>query len=200
MKRFVAIALLAAGLLSSSTSALAQRWATEKFYAGGSFGQSDIETTIASPLITSGTVDGKDNAFKIFGGLQFHPNWAVEVAYIDLGTVRYSGTFPFLGVSLPVTNGTIDVDGFSAGIVGSLPLGQAFSVHGKFGFWGYEQVARDTTGGFPFNETANDGDIYFGVGIAYQMTKTVGVRLEWEQYHMNADKANLATLGMLFRF
>jgi OOP family OmpA-OmpF porin len=194
MKRFAITSLLAAGLLGSAPADA--QWIKGKFYAGGALGQSDIETSIASPLITSGTVDGKDNAFKIFGGLQFHPNWAGEIAYVDLGTVRYAGSF----IGVPVNNGTIDVSGFSAGIVGSLPIGEVFSVHGKFGFWGYEQAARDTTAGVPFNETASDGDIYFGLGVAFQITKMIGLRLEWEQYEMNADKANLATLGVLFRF
>ena len=195
MTRIAALAMLIAGSLLAAPQANAQ-WIQDKFYVGASIGQSDVETSIASPLITSGTVDGKDNAFKIFGGLQWHPNWAAEIAYVDLGTVSYSGSF----VGIPVTNGTIEVTGFSLGIVGNLPLGDRFSVHGKFGFWGYEQVARDTSGGLPFNDTASDSDIFFGLGAGFQITKMVGVRLEWEQYQMNADKANLATVGVLFRF
>lgn len=195
MKRFLAVAMLSAGLLGSSTAS-AQNWVSGKFYVGAAFGQSDIDTSVTRELITSGTVDGKDSAFKIFGGLQFHPNFAAEVAYVDLGAMSYSGSF----VSLPVTNGTVEITGVSASVLGRLPIGAAVSVHGKLGFWGWEQSARDTTSGFPFSATADGADIFYGIGATYQITKVIGVRAEWEQFRMDSDKANLATLGVLFRF
>jgi OmpA-OmpF porin, OOP family len=194
MKRFAIAALFAAGLLGT-TSANAQ-WIKGKIYVGGAFGQTDVDSGVTQGLITSGTVDGKDTGFKIFGGLQFHPNFAAEAAYVDLGTVNYSGNFG----ALTVTNGTIDIQGFSVGVVGSLPLGERFSLHGRVGFWGWEQEARDTTGGFPFSAMADGSDIYYGIGATFHVTKMIGVRAEWEQYKMNSDKASLATLGVLFRF
>jgi OmpA-OmpF porin, OOP family len=195
VKRLIATAILSTGLLGSS-AASAQNWVTGKFYVGAAFGQSDVETSVTAPLITSGTVDGKDSAFKIFGGLQFHPNFAAEIAYVDLGSMNYSGSF----LGIPVTNGSVDITGFSASAVGRLLLGEAFSLHGKVGFWGWDQKARDTTGGIPFSDSATGSDIFYGVGATYQVTKMIGVRAEWEQFKMDSDKANLATLGVLFRF
>jgi len=195
MKSFAFAAFLAAGLLGAAPAHA--QWVKGKFYVGAAAGQSDIDEDVTGGLITSGTVDGKDNGFKIFGGLQFHPNWAVEAAYVDLGTVNYSGRFS----SLTVANGTLDITGFNTAIVGSLLLGSSgVSLYGKAGFWAWEQEARDTTGGLPFAAMADGGDVFFGIGAAWQITPLVGVRAEFEQYTMNSDKANLTTLGVLFRF
>lgn len=68
---------------------------------GGSIGQSDVDDEITNGLITSGSVDGKDIAFKIFGGYMFNRNFGVEGAYVDLGEVSYSGSFG----GAPVTGG-----------------------------------------------------------------------------------------------
>lgn len=55
-------------LLSASAvalnSSLAATQARSQAFVRGSIGQSDIEEEIAAGLITSGSVDGKDTAFK----------------------------------------------------------------------------------------------------------------------------------------
>jgi OOP family OmpA-OmpF porin len=73
-------------------------------FVGGSIGQGDIDDEITTNLITSGTVDGKDTAWKVFGGYMFNRNFGVEAAYVNLGEVSYSG---FFGAS-PVTGGKVE--------------------------------------------------------------------------------------------
>src|SRR5262245_17201801 len=124
MKRVFATTILIAATLLGSSSALADGWITGKIYVGGSLGQSDVDTSVTEGLITSGTVDGKDSAYKIFGGLQFHPNFAAELAYVNLGTVNYQGSY----FGLPVTGGKIDISGFSAAGVGRINFDN-FSIH-----------------------------------------------------------------------
>src|SRR5918999_3462516 len=93
--------LVACALILSAAQALAQS------FLGASIGQSEIddEATRELSLITSGTVDGKDTAWKIFGGYMFNRHFGFESAYVRLGDVRYSGVFS----SLAVTGGKLQV-------------------------------------------------------------------------------------------
>ena len=91
-------------------------------YLGVSIGQSKLDESITEGLITSGTVDSKDSAFKLFGGYRFHPNFAAELAYVNLGEASYSGTF----LGTPVTGGTVKANGLNVSAVGLLPLTDEF--------------------------------------------------------------------------
>ena len=83
-KALAACALLLSGALTASQ-------ASAQFFVGGSIGQSDIDDEITTGLITSGTVDGKDTAWKIFGGYMFNRHFGVEAA--GPGTARGSPSF-----------------------------------------------------------------------------------------------------------
>lgn len=188
--RKIALVLLVMGGLIVAPQAWGQ------FYLGGSFGKSDFDDGNAIPdLITSGTVDGKDSGFKIFGGYQFNQNFGVELAYVDLGKAKYSGTFG----ALPVTGGSVDTTGFNFSAVGTLPLNPSFELFGKVGLFAWEAQARDTTGGVPFSGKDDGADLSFGIGASYNINKNLSVRAEWEQFKA-VDTISLLSLGIVFKF
>jgi len=194
MKRLIAVAAFTAALLGSH-AAVAQG-KLGNLYVGGAIGQSDVDTSVADGVIDSGTVDGKDTAFKAFAGIQLHPNFAVELSYVDLGAVKYSGTFG----GAPVTGGAIDLKGVGLAAVGSWPFSEYLSVHARAGFWSWEAEARDTTAGVPFGVTSDGTDLFYGIGATLNVTRNIGVRVEWEQYKLESDQAGLISLGVLYRF
>ncbi|HEY9103307.1 outer membrane beta-barrel protein, partial [Chitinimonas sp.] len=55
----------------------------DNFYVGGDVGSSKIEADAGNGFDISKT----DTTYSVFGGYQFHPNFAAEVAYRDLGKV-----------------------------------------------------------------------------------------------------------------
>ena len=167
----------------------------QKFYGGVSFGSSDVDAGIASGLITSGPVDGKDSGLKIFGGFQLDKNLGVEIGYVDLGETTYSGSF----FGSPVTNGKIEISGINFSAVGALPVTPDLSVIGRIGLFAWDSDASDITGGVPFAASASDTDISFGFGVNYNFTKAFGARVEWERYDVAAD-ADLFSAGLLFKF
>lgn len=178
--RLVAAALLALGSLIAASQASAQG-----FYIGGSIGKSKIDDDIAGPgLITSGTVDGKDSGFKLYGGYQFGQNFAVEMAYVDLGTATYSGTFS----GSPVTGGRIDIWGLGLFAVGIWPVSSDFSLFGKLGFLSWDAKWRDVTGGTPFSGTDSGSDLAGGLGLSHSFTKNLGARLEWERFKVGGGE------------
>jgi OOP family OmpA-OmpF porin len=128
--RTIAAAVLALSGLVAAPHASARG----PFYFGGSVGQSSIDSDIAIPgLITSGTVDGKDTGFKIFGGYEFNQYFGVEIAYVDLGKASYSGRYG----AATVTGGKVDLWGLNFSAVGILPLNPSFSLFGKLGVFAW---------------------------------------------------------------
>ncbi|HSA70435.1 MAG TPA: outer membrane beta-barrel protein [Burkholderiales bacterium] len=188
-KALAACALLLSGALTASH-------AYAQFFVGGSIGQSDIDDEITAGLITSGTVDGKDTAWKILGGYMFNRHFGVEAAYVNLGEVSYSGAFGLL----PVTGGKVELTAFNVSALGALPINEQFSLFGKIGFFGWEAEASDTTGGVPFSAEDDGTDISFGVGVMFNFTPSFGVRAEYEFFQTDIGDAGLISVGALWRF
>ena len=188
--------LVATALALCATSASAQG------YIGGSIGQSDIDEEITSGLINGNqSVDGKDTAWKIFGGYMFNRHFGLEVAYVDLGEVSYSGTFTDPDGTVPVTGGKVEVAGVNLSAIGAVPVTEQFSVFGKLGFLFWDAEANDTTDGQPFSAQDDGADLSFGVGLGYNFTRNLGVRAEWEMFQNVSDAdVSLVSVGLLWRF
>jgi OOP family OmpA-OmpF porin len=175
---------------------LAATQASAQAFVGASIGQSDVDEDITAGLITSGSVDSKDNAIKVFGGYMFNRHFGVEGAYVDLGEVSYSGSFG----SAAVNGGKVETTGFNVAALGSYPVTEEFSVFGKIGLFIWEAEASDTTGGVPFSEKTDGTDISFGLGLNYQFTRNLGVRAEWERFKLDEADADLISVGIVWRF
>lgn len=188
-KMFATAVLVLSGLVAASQAS------AQGFYIGGSVGKSDFDDNNTTGLITSGTVDGKDTGFKIFGGYQFNQNFGVELAYVDLGQASYSGFFG----AVPVTGGTVKTSGLNISAVGTLPLGSGFALFGKAGLFTWEAKANDTTGGLPFSATDDGVDLSLGIGASYDFTKNFAIRAEWERFKAVGD-INLLSLGIVYKF
>lgn len=182
--------IVASLLLAGAGPAAAQA------YLGFGAGWSDYDQGNVIPdLISSGSFDGDATGFKIYGGYRFHPNFAAELAYVDLGKASYRGTF----FGTPVTGGSLETWGLNVSAVGIVPLGPAFELFGKIGFFGWESRARDTTGGIPFSGEADDADVSFGLGANFNVSRNVSLRVEWERFKA-VDDIDLLSLGLAFRF
>lgn len=191
-----AMQTVAGAVLVSGCLATTQGHAQEKFYLGASFGQSDIDSSIASALITSGPVDGKDSGSKIFGGYRFGRNFALELAHVDLGKASYSGDF----FGTPVTGGKVKVSGFNTSAVGIVPVSDALELFGKAGLYAWEAKASDLTGGVPFAAKTDDVTLSLGFGATYHFTRNVAARLEWEHFDLDPDKASMLSAGIVVKF
>lgn len=163
------------------------------WYIGASIGRTDYSEV--SDHATGG---------KVFAGYQFHPNFAVEAAYADLGSV--SGT----ARDVRGQGGLID-------LVGIFPFGtwgHDFNVFAKIGV-----ADMRLNGGIDDSYKAG---AHFGIGIGYNFTHAFGIRLEAERFQKvgaeqigtailpdgtvvpNANfgqaRANLYTIGIQYNF
>jgi OOP family OmpA-OmpF porin len=173
-----------------------QLQAQERFYLGASAGASDIDDGMTAGLITSGTVDGSDSGTKIFGGYRFGPRLALELAYVDLGKLSYSGDFS----GTPVTGGKVKVSGFNSSLVALHQATPKLGLFAKAGLYAWEAKASDVTGGVPFAAKDDGANLSLGIGADYYFTKNVGARLEWEHFNLDPEKASLVSAGIVVKF
>jgi OOP family OmpA-OmpF porin len=189
-------ALVGLALFLLSASAGAQSGAFT-YFVGGSLGQSDVDESLVSGLITSGSIDGKDTALKIYGGGFFGKHLGAELAYVDLGEASYSGTF--FGTS--VNDGRASVWGYNVAAVARLPVSPQFEVFGKLGVFLWENEVSDVFGGTPTSNTIRGWDGgSFGIGAAWRFTRHLAARLEWERFPIDVSDASLLSLGVQYNF
>lgn len=185
-----AIVALMLSLLSANAAA-------QTYFLGGSLGQSDIDQSVAANLITSGGIDGKDTAFKLYGGGFFGKHLGAELAYIDLGEATYAGDFN----GLSVTDGRVSLWGYNVAALLEYPLAERFSVFGKLGVFLWESEASDVTDGNPFSATSRGWDFgSFGVGATWRFTRSLSARVEWEKFPVGDADASLLSLGVQYSF
>jgi OOP family OmpA-OmpF porin len=115
--------------------------------------------------------DEDDTGFRIFGGFQFHRNIAAEVAY-----------------GMLIDKGPLEVTALELAAVGMFPLANQFSIIGKLGF-----ARLEAEGG------GDDTGLVFGFGAQYDVTRNLGVRLQWTRYDTDPE-LDFLSLGVLWKF
>jgi OmpA-OmpF porin, OOP family len=186
-KVLVASAIALSGALAATqASAQAQDMG---FYIGGAIGQAELKG--ACDGLPAGTsCDDKDSAWKVLGGYQFNRNLAVELGYANLGEAS---------ASLAGVTANVEVTAWDLVAVGSFPIVDKFSVYGKLGMFRSEAEGTSNVGA-----SADDSEtgFTFGLGLRYDFTRNLGVRLEWQRYtEVDEDTdVNLMSVGVIWRF
>lgn len=191
--QFLAKAALAGLILASPLAASAQDW-----YAGIGFGQSENKQRLGKlggPNFV-GDVDNEQSSWKVFGGYRLWDEFvAVEVSYADLGTTKVTGT----SNGTPST-GEQEIYAFTIGLVGRIPITDPLGAIIHLGFSRNSSKLTSTIGGTSTFEGANDFEFYYGAGLQYEITETIGVRAEFERFEIFEYSVNLLSAGLLYRF
>jgi OOP family OmpA-OmpF porin len=130
---------------------------------------------------------------KLYGGYSFTPNFSLEAGYADLGRIRSDA-------------GRRRADGFFLDAVGTLPLGNDFSLLGRVGV--FDGRLRQDLNGSQTDGSASAserGTSYkLGAGLQYDFNKNTALRAEWEHYRFNAldstPHADLLSVGVNYKF
>jgi OOP family OmpA-OmpF porin len=176
------------------------------WYGGLGIGQTRAkidDAKITSGLLGSGfTVtsiddDKHDTGYKIFGGLKINKNFAVEAGYFDLGKFGFTANTAPTGT----LTGNIKLKGLNIDAVGILPITEKFSGFGRIGLQ-YAQAKDSFAGtgsvavGNP-NPSKSAANYKVGLGVQYDLTKSLGLRGEWERYRINDAVTNRGDIDML---
>lgn len=137
------------------------------------------------------SIDKTSTGYKVMLGAQLHPNFALDVGYVDLGKAKFTGAY----------TGDIDGTGWFIDAVGLWPLSPEWSLLGKVG--AFNGKAKGTVVGL--GSASDSGtDVKFGLGVQYAFSKSLAFRGEWERYRFNVfnDKGDvdLLSLGLKFSF
>ncbi len=203
--------------------ALAPIMAHAEWYGGVNFGQTKAKnSTFCSDLASvldpgySCGIDEK-NGWRVYGGNQFMDNLAVEVGYVDLGTftTKVNGNQAGAPPGTTVTSNTdFKAKGYNLALVGILPVTKELSVIGRVGIfrWTAKVSGTASSGGVTVSNDAkatkagnNPNNI--GIGVNYNLTKSIGLRAEWERFTDVGEKDNtditnvdMLSLGLVYTF
>jgi OOP family OmpA-OmpF porin len=168
--RTMHFAAAVASALALSTSASAGFFdLTLAPYVGGNLGQSTSDISCTAGV----SCDDSDTAWKIYGGLEINEYISMEVGYIDLGEVTYTGT----------RTGTRETNGMTTAIVGTYAISPSFTLSGRGGMNFLNTEVNGTIAGTPTLNTGDTDVVWsFGVGAQYNITPSVGLRLDWERF------------------
>ena len=211
---------LAALCTAACLPALAQSsYANDKvnntgWYAGASAGRSSatvdnarITRQLAGSGFATTSIADRDRStgYKVYGGYQFNPNFALEGGYVDLGK------FGFTANTLPAgsLNGDIRLRGFNLDAVGIMPLSEKLSAQARLGVTSMQ--ARDNFSGTGAvgagnpNPSKRETNFKIGVGLEYAITPNLGVRGDLERYRVNDAVGNhghidMVSIGLVYHF
>lgn len=191
---------IAAIVLTLPAFAMTSVSATEAFnpsaYVGGGLGFSDFKFDCPSGFSCS----RPDVNFKLLGGYQFSPNFAIEGGYTNFGTIkaRYQNS-----------EGKARLHSFTLAGLGIVPLTNEAQLFGKLGmhFSSGKGSVDNPDIKFHVSDSYHKNGLLLGVGMQYDFTKNFAGRLEYEYLHfgnnpLSVDKSslNLFSLGLLYKF
>lgn len=155
--------------LALTAAAVGAHAQTSGLYAGAGIGGSDWQHSVDG-------VDGNSHgvAGKVYGGYTLTPNFAIEAGATRLGDVRNS-------------TGKVGADGVFVDGVGTYPLADKWSLLGRVG------LAHARFKGPDGDDSGNGWKV--GAGVQYDLTPTVALRAEYEQYRLASVYDSHANIG-----
>ena len=139
------------------------------FYVGAGVGQAKARDWCALGGFNS--CDDKKTAWKVFGGYQITPNFAVEAGYANLG--KFTASFG------PETE-EAKVTAWEASLLAGGPILNQVSIFGRLGFYrAHVEDVDNLFGTFKHDNT----DLTFGLGVGFGLARNIGVRAEWQRYY-----------------
>lgn len=149
-------------------------------------------------------VENADRAGLGFGGYRITKHFSLAAAAIDLGAMTAEG---------PAFNGfeeRLEATGYSAVLMGIIPLRERLGLFGTFGAFHWRQKARYRDPKRTDRLTSRGNSPCYGLGLNYYLTRasTWGVHAEWTRYldvgdeeiTRHSDDIDLFTVGIVYSF
>ena len=198
-------------------AALAAGSASAQWYMGANLGQSKTNYNAsqlsgdlrAVGITATGAVSSSDIGLKAFAGYTFNENFALEGGYFNMGRpVTFNGTIT--APTAATFNGKAEGQGVNLDAVGTLPLGQGFSLIGRLGAAYFQTKATTTVTAGSLssygNATSNKFVPAYGVGAQYDFSKTIAGRLEVQRFskvgnsNTGSGDVDFYSAGIVYKF
>jgi Calx-beta domain/OmpA-like transmembrane domain len=201
-----------AGALGASASAIAD----SPYYVGASLGQTRSEassTDLTQKLAAAGfpgatvALDDHKLGVKIFVGRSFGDHFAIEGAYVDLGTVRSRSSVATAPANeAAFVQAVANAHPYSArgvdvtALAGFRPVSRV-SLYARAGGFAWRGKIDAALPGLSAASNRKDGlSGVLGAGVGVDLTSHFALRIEWERYFVTRYSADLASVGVRFGF
>lgn len=171
---------IAAALLLSAAAAHAK----PEFYIGAGIGQSRMDANEFGIHLK-----GHDTSGQIFGGMLLNPNIALEVAYIDGGTLKDT----IFGVDT-----STDVQALEHSIRGIIPFSSMVRGFARAGILYWEAKATASDGFEVATAKSHGNDFSYGLGVEAGAGRGIG-KLEWRHIDVEGTKWDLMSMGFSWK-
>jgi len=138
--------------------------------AGKSSADAKVEEYIFGGDVTAEET-GSSSGIHLRGGYQFGRFFAMEVGYTDLGDFEYSfdpDDCPFGDPGPCPFNVSTSFTGFTASLVGIVPVGERWSLHGRFGIFNMKADSRQLAGE-DLQDSQKEEGLQFALGAGLQL-------------------------------
>lgn len=209
-------AMLGLAAAAGICTAPAMAQPVDGWYAGGNVGRSaatidddGIRSGLQVQGLATSAIDDRerDTGYKVFGGYQFHRNFAVEAGFFDLGSFGYTATT----VPAGTLTGDVRIKGLNLDLVGILPVTDRLSVLGRVGVVSARSSGHFSSTGavtMPFanpDPRERSTGAKLGVGMQYDFSDRLALRAEAERYRVkdsisNKGHVDLMSVGLIYRF
>ncbi|MEZ5541776.1 MAG: outer membrane beta-barrel protein [Pseudomonadota bacterium] len=191
-------------------------------YAGAAIGaahtnasRSDYDSDLLNlGYTTSSSIDRNTAAWSLFAGYGLNDIWDVEAAYVNLGDV----TSTTLVSAPPLTTATAQqqfvdaaatvhpysVDGVSLTGKANWHVNDRFALFGKLGLFAWKADILVRCSGCATSVSAPKDkvgvDWTAGLGAAYKLSDTLGLRAGYDHFATDRDDVDLLTVGLQYNF
>lgn len=191
----------------------------EGAYIAINVGQSKDKGACVSPWVANGTACKETSAaYRLTYGYQYTPAWGLELSYGDLAKASSNGIYavgaPQFGTSGAVGPASyawsLKAMGWSIAAVGTLHLGDVFSVFGKVGgvradFKEDNFVIDAANKTYSYSNSIAMNRLTYGVGYQFDFTPKLALRMQYENfgtYTLYSSKIKLSMFsgGLVFKY
>jgi OmpA-OmpF porin, OOP family len=162
----------------------------------GYYGALDVGQSKFKEMCTGfvGSCSSTDTAFRAALGYQINQNVGVEGAYVDAG--KSTGSAPGFSGSAKLTD-------WQLAVVGTLPVGNGFSLIGKAGLDRWSTKFTTTT----ISPSGSGSSLLLGIGGQYDINKSVAIRGQYEIHEagnistvQGFGKVSMLSIGVVYKF
>jgi OOP family OmpA-OmpF porin len=157
------------------------------FFLGGAFGSASLNEDFDGL-----TVDSSTTSIRLVAGWRFNDYFAFEGGYHSFGD--FEDTVDIGGIPTDVS---VKADGWTLGGVGSIPIGDQFSLFGRVGafFWDGDAEVNNITVATP-----EDSNLFLGAGADYAFTEKFSLTGDWTRYELEDAASSVFSIGFQYRF
>jgi OOP family OmpA-OmpF porin len=177
--------ILAVLVLAALTPSIAS--ADKGLFVAASVGSAEL-----SESFDNFDIDADSTAYRFTVGWRLNDYFAIDGGYQNFG--RFEQTVDDAGTPVNVS---LKADGFTLGAIGSLPIGDRFSLFARAGafFWDGDAEINDVTAASP-----EETNFFFGVGARMALTERLSATVDGSRYDLDGTDSTILSAGIEFRF